>query len=529
MDSEWFVSDQSDYKKADAEFKANKYFYNDNDRPLNLLRQVEVGDTYSFSVPTATTRVSGRGIQLSSFHKGNSSINNDVDIIGYLPDGWEVELYRNDILVDYIDQPKNNKYEFKNLPVSLGVNTYKLIFYGPQGQIKEEEKSYLIDSQTVLKNQFGFDFSLTEDNRYLFEFNEDKGDQDQKDFSTSLSMNYGLTNNFSLITGTTFTSDPSKTSSNEKDQNVDTDFEFAGFNTAYKNFAFEYLALYANRSDKFLHNIQYHQNIEKILPTTLNVEYKYFDDIRTKDSYYFSDYAYDYLKANLVTNLQFSRVFRFPFDVTYEQAQSYPKKEDAFNVTSRISYNLLSKYHFTLYANKKRNYNGLNEAEVGLLFNRQFNKLRIRGEVYYNLEEEQHINNFVINNDYYFTQDFRTFFNWKRNYSYATYGANTVQSSINSYTVGSSLLNRNIGNFGIEYTWDTNYYTNILLTYSVGLGFDTENKKPIINGNSFGDNGVMNAKVFIDENNNDKFDKDTDEPIENGKGQHTKTKPIRTV
>ena len=43
------------------------------------------------------------------------------------------------------------------------------------------------------------------------------------------------------------------------------------------------------------------------------------------------------------------------------------------------------------------------------------------------------------------------------------------------------------------------------MTYSTGLGFDAK-AKPFINGRGFGDTGMMNTKVFIDENSNGAFD-----------------------
>ncbi len=57
---------------------------------------------------------------------------------GILPTGYEVELYRNDILVGSVRTAVNDQYEFLEVPVDYGVNVFRLVFYGPQGQRREE-------------------------------------------------------------------------------------------------------------------------------------------------------------------------------------------------------------------------------------------------------------------------------------------------------------------------------------------------------------------------------------------------------
>jgi SPOR domain/Carboxypeptidase regulatory-like domain len=68
---------------------------------------------------------------------------------GNLPPGWDVELYRDGTLVDYRQAGADGQYAFEDVPVLFGMNVFRLVFYGPQGQRREEEHRFLLgDSLT---------------------------------------------------------------------------------------------------------------------------------------------------------------------------------------------------------------------------------------------------------------------------------------------------------------------------------------------------------------------------------------------
>jgi SPOR domain len=68
---------------------------------------------------------------------------------GNLPPGWDVELYQNGTLVDYRQARADGQYAFEEVPMLFGMNLFRLVFYGPQGQRREEEHRFLLgDSLT---------------------------------------------------------------------------------------------------------------------------------------------------------------------------------------------------------------------------------------------------------------------------------------------------------------------------------------------------------------------------------------------
>ena len=68
---------------------------------------------------------------------------------GDLPPGWQVEVYRNQALLGFQASRPDGRYEFLNVPLYYGWNDFRLVFYGPQGQRREEVARFDVsESQT---------------------------------------------------------------------------------------------------------------------------------------------------------------------------------------------------------------------------------------------------------------------------------------------------------------------------------------------------------------------------------------------
>jgi hypothetical protein len=63
---------------------------------------------------------------------------------GNLLPGWEVELYHNDRLIGYQSIPVEGQYDFDDVPILFGRNYFRLVFYGPQGQVREQELVFVL-------------------------------------------------------------------------------------------------------------------------------------------------------------------------------------------------------------------------------------------------------------------------------------------------------------------------------------------------------------------------------------------------
>lgn len=72
---------------------------------------------------------------------------------GALLPGWEVELYHNDRLIGYQSTPDEGQYDFVDIPLLFGRNYFRLVFYGPQGQVREQEELFELGQSLTKKGK----------------------------------------------------------------------------------------------------------------------------------------------------------------------------------------------------------------------------------------------------------------------------------------------------------------------------------------------------------------------------------------
>lgn len=88
-----------------------------------------------------------QGVMISTYPLTRQSTYDTQTFQGDLPPGWEVELYHNNALIDYMKSDVNREYRFQNVQLLFGRNIFRLVFYGPQGQQREEEYVFEVGSQ----------------------------------------------------------------------------------------------------------------------------------------------------------------------------------------------------------------------------------------------------------------------------------------------------------------------------------------------------------------------------------------------
>ena len=108
------------------------------------------------------------GALISNFPLARQLQYDSQNFRGPLPPGWSVELYRNNELLDYIPSSDNGLYQFDDVPLLFGTNYFRLIFYGPQGQVQEENYRYTLDRTLTRpgKHQYRFQTSQGEEFGY---------------------------------------------------------------------------------------------------------------------------------------------------------------------------------------------------------------------------------------------------------------------------------------------------------------------------------------------------------------------------
>ena len=103
---------------------------------------IQVGDTFTPGLSLGERSAGGRGAYFSSGPLGGGSVFSHLDLRGELPNGYQVELYVNEVLVGSQTTPEQGRYVFLNVPLSFGANTIRLVFYGQHGEQREEVRHY---------------------------------------------------------------------------------------------------------------------------------------------------------------------------------------------------------------------------------------------------------------------------------------------------------------------------------------------------------------------------------------------------
>lgn len=104
------------------------------EQPLLNLDYVEIGD-----VDAGSRGIQVRGGGAERGTQGTFS-NESVDLRDDIPAGWEVELYRNGVLIDVQVVGGDAQYEFLEVPLEFGENRFEFVFYGPFGEERRDER-----------------------------------------------------------------------------------------------------------------------------------------------------------------------------------------------------------------------------------------------------------------------------------------------------------------------------------------------------------------------------------------------------
>lgn len=126
-----------------------------NDNPY--LTQVKAGDVYT----GGTYGRSIKGVQLTNQPTVNRKYFQTIMVSDYVGEGWEVELFVNNRLVDFTHTDQSGRYEFL-VDVNYGSSFITLKMYGPNGELRTEEQYVRTPFTLVPKNTVEYSASVGE-------------------------------------------------------------------------------------------------------------------------------------------------------------------------------------------------------------------------------------------------------------------------------------------------------------------------------------------------------------------------------
>lgn len=121
-----------------------------------IVRQIQLGRINNRTISSIFVPVDG--FSLSNTPTTLRKALGDYLISNYTEADWLVELYINNVLIDFVKADASGLYSFK-VPVVYGTNEITLRFYGPNGEERLEEKTFNMPYNLLPKGEFEYKLS----------------------------------------------------------------------------------------------------------------------------------------------------------------------------------------------------------------------------------------------------------------------------------------------------------------------------------------------------------------------------------
>jgi len=447
---------------------------------------VQAGDVISPPIELVSRAEAGRGINFSTFPVENANQFDTDTIAGDLLDGWEVELYRGNTLLDFQKSNGSGRYIFRDIPLLFGENNIILKFYGPQGQVRQESRSVNIGRGMTPIGTLWSRLSFIDQGENIFLGRNSQTRNHIEGFRGFGEVFYGLSKRLTLTGSVT----SHKSNSNERKALGKVGFQMSYFASSLKA---DFLA-----DDNDGYGLQY-SFLSRILGWGAQYTHVEFFDLKTE--------LEPNLKARrtLRLNRGFKRVF---LELSVEQ------KVDTFDVT-RYRYQAKlsgSAGPVLLTYDIDANFGGNNQFTRGdLLANgRITSKTLLRASMNYEVYPETEVRNIqgtvdhrILNND-------------------MTLRLNIIKNFIGKkdYVISPGLLwNGDKVGLGLagSYSTEKDFQITASVTFSLSPGSTGAYQ---MSRNSTTNIGTVNVRVFLDHNQDGIYNSEVDELLENVRLQH---------
>jgi len=136
---------------------------------LGPLRATEFqfGDLYVPSTPLVLRGKLGRGMSVGNLPLHRSEAFDATNVPGEAPVGWEVELYVDGVLWDFMVVDEGGRYLFENVPVNFGRTLLRTVAYGPQGQTREQVRAVTVGERMIAPGEVRYQLFGVQDDRFL--------------------------------------------------------------------------------------------------------------------------------------------------------------------------------------------------------------------------------------------------------------------------------------------------------------------------------------------------------------------------
>ncbi len=472
-----YGSSVNDY--ADVRFRMSRY--SPDNQVLGVLNSIEFGDIHSFDTPLISNSLAGRGVNLSTFDERNGTYRKQVTLSGTLPSGWEVEVYRNNALIGFQGDVDNGLYEFLDLPLQLGLNTFKLIFYGPYGQKREEEKVYYVKANAVKPGQVAMKLNVQEDNTYVVQTN----DQLKKSGERAVFLSeVGLFENLSLVLSV-ISADKYSDYAIEQEKEV----AMAGFKFGAGSWAAKLYSGYGTETGANSFYASFEKNLSGL---NLFAEYNLFNELKTEKSYFSGKYVDTLFEGRVSSGLALPFIGWIPILIQYREGTTLLGEVDK-DLLTRLSFNFFGYLNLMYEDDYEVDYDGDQKHLGKVLLSTRYGKFGMRGEMQYDLFNKE-LYRSVLNFNYRVGRSLYSEIEWQHEYDSVL---NSVEVKRYKFTLNKDF---SFGAIGFYISNDTLDTTSLGLNYSLGILNNPDTGDAYADPDVSSYSSAVSTNVFLDEN-----------------------------
>jgi hypothetical protein len=450
------------------------------------------GDIFTPDLTMISRSELGRGAEISSFPLYRSTKFDTITLHGDLPVGWEVELYRNEVLLDFQASRADGLYDFEDVPLLFGFNLLRLKFYGPQGQRREDVRRILVGQKQLPPGKNYFRIAVNQQDRRLLTGDIDTaGDGLQGKNRAFVEFEHGLSSNLSLTANaSTIPLDDGRRS-------------YAGIGArGVMGPVFGQVDVVRDSVGGWAGTLGLQTGIAGLL--NLSGEHSRFSGFESERVEATDSEVQSRSKLRLDGVIPVPVLLRIPYSLTVERDTERSGRTET-RITNRLSAALNGLSVSNNLAWRRDHGDGSkNTTLTGDLFTGgHYGRLALRSSLSYELKPVRQLTTSTVTADWLINRDSSVRFAIQRQLN---------GDRITTYTAG---LNNLFDSFalGLLGDYSTNHELNARLTLSFSLGREPRTGRWSAGSRKIADKGAMSARVFLDDNQNGRFDAG-DQPIE---------------
>ncbi|MEM6780638.1 MAG: SdrD B-like domain-containing protein [Pseudomonadota bacterium] len=137
------------------------------------IKEFRAGDVRLQQRDLVSSSASGRGIVATTTPFREQGEFDSVTIEGIAPAGWEIELYRNTELLEFGIVGEDGLYRFEDVALFFGNNEIRAVLFGPQGQVREDVYTYNFTGDAVEPGETEYYLGAVDTNEDFIDIKKD--------------------------------------------------------------------------------------------------------------------------------------------------------------------------------------------------------------------------------------------------------------------------------------------------------------------------------------------------------------------